>query len=65
MSIADTYREIGITLKERSETQSDRRLKMRYEALARSYLLLAMQAEQNSRNEIIEPRRGRRLEVRV
>ena len=32
MSIADTYRDIGIRLKERSETQKDLRIRMRYDA---------------------------------
>jgi ATP phosphoribosyltransferase len=65
MSIADTYRDIGIRLRERSETQKDLRIRTRYEALARNYFLQAMKAEKNSRNEIIEPRRGKRLEVRI
>ena len=52
MTLSEEYRFKAQALKGRADNQSDLRLRLELELLARKYFLLADQAERNSRNDV-------------
>jgi hypothetical protein len=58
MTIADTYRGIGDSLKDKASIQTDQTFRLHYEVLAQQYYRLALEAEKNDRREVAYGTRG-------